>query len=94
MNKSMNPTVGKFLLDKHREMLKEATQFKCNACGSIGDSKDADGPHLWKPANQMTERLAGGRNATYVICAECSHLPEEATRPQIEAGLAKQGLFG
>jgi hypothetical protein len=91
---SMNPTTGPLLLDKHRDMLKTATKFKCNACSQIGDSPKAQGPFLWKPANKMTKRLAGGRAATYVLCEECANLSDEVTRPKIEASLAQYGLFG
>lgn len=92
MNKA--PTTEAFLLDKHREMLKTATKFKCNACGQIGDSPKAQGPFPWRPSNKITKRLAGGRAATYVMCEECANLPDEVTRPKIEAELAQRGLFG
>jgi len=88
------PTTGAFLLDKHREMLKTASKFKCNACGDFGDSPKAQGPFLWKPSNKITKRLAGGRAATYVLCEHCANLPDEVTRPKIEASLAQFGLFG
>jgi hypothetical protein len=90
----MNPTGEKFLLDKHKELLKNAEKFKCNSCAVVYDQKDAHGPFLWKPASKMTQRLANGRAATFVLCPECSRLPDEETRPKIEAGLAKYGLFG
>jgi hypothetical protein len=88
------PTTGQRMLDKHRDLLKTATKFKCNACGQIGDSPKAQGPFLWQPASKMTKRLAAGRPATYVLCEECANLPDEVTRPKIEAEFAKLGLFG
>lgn len=90
----MNPNTGKLLLAKHRELLGRAEKFTCNACGLIYEIRTIQGPFLWKPNSGMTKKLAQGRVGTFVLCEDCARLPEKETRQKIEAGLAKNGLFG
>jgi hypothetical protein len=81
-------------LDQLKAYIQIADQFVCSACNAPRPKAKLDGIHPWRPYSPTTRRLAQGRTAFYVICEDCAHKPESATRPQIEATLAKNGLFG
>lgn len=86
--------VERELYDTLKGYLKVCDRFTCAACNLVHDVSSADDVYLWRPRNRVTKQLAQGRTGPYVICVNCSRKPEAETQPQIEATMAKQGLFG
>lgn len=82
--------------DKLKYYMQVCEKFTCSCCNRATAKKDFDDVYVWRPKDAMTRKLVSKSNrcAVYVLCRECSRLPEKESRPKIEATLAKNGLFG
>jgi hypothetical protein len=82
--------------DKMKGYLQVCEKFTCSACGMPYPKSKLDDVYVWRAKDKMTRQLVAKANkcGVYVLCEECARKPESMTRPQIEAALAKQGLFG
>jgi hypothetical protein len=84
----------KAMLDRHRTALAMAKEFICACCEGRFPTKRAAYVAAYEPRNEIMEQNVPKENiATYVVCEECSRLPEAQTHMRVEKYLVRQGLF-
>jgi hypothetical protein len=77
------------------ETLQMSSKFTCSCCGTVMDTR----PHAayvaaYKPRDQVMKKAVPlETGAAYVVCQECSRLPEREVFLRCQEHLVKNGLL-